>query len=110
MDQVILYVIIGVFFLLLAYSVWRNNNRSVASDPSDRDFSQRGSERPRYDDPDIRGSGSFGSPRSDDDLDWLSRRRQSRGSMERTASSSNRSSSNDSERVRGQGSFGRDKD
>jgi len=69
MGDLLPIIIIGAIILFIVYTMMKNQTR-MASDPDDRDFRTQGSERPRYDDPEIEGRGGFGRDkdrRRDDD-------------------------------------------
>jgi hypothetical protein len=128
-TTIVVLVIIG---LLLLYLFRRN--QSAANTGSG---SQMGSERPRYDDRNIQGQGSFGSDNSDNDRNYMPadrraedlrdaidpsiRRNQSdaqsasnderagAGAINRSPDRDEPRRTDDSPNVQGQGSFGRDK-
>jgi len=97
MGDISTYIIILVIVLLVAYLI----NRSQSRGGMYRDDSQ-GDESPYYDDPDIRGQGSFGRDASDNDISE-SRPRSS------FPSGPGPGSRRDSPNIRGRGSFGKDK-
>lgn len=104
MDDMTLYIIIGIFLALILYSIFRNN----ATRQSEPDYRQHGNEVPRHDDPNIRGSGSFGQEaqtQGREDLEWLRNRQNNAVNTPQQPSQS----TNDSPNIRGQGGFGRDK-
>jgi hypothetical protein len=128
-TTIVVLVIIG---LLLLYLFRRNQAPSNTGSGS-----QMGSERPRYDDRNIQGQGSFGSDNSDNDRNYMPadrraedlrdaidpsiRRNQSdaqsasnderagAGAINRSPDRDEPRRTDDSPNVQGQGSFGRDK-
>ncbi len=104
MNDIVIYAIVGIFVLLILYSIFRNNaNVAQRREP---DYRERGDEIPRHDDPNIRGSGSFGRPQEtrQSDFEWLRDRQGTSVDIPR-----NPTPTKDSPNVSGQGSFGRDK-
>jgi hypothetical protein len=78
-----------------------------------QDYSQRGDNRPEYDDPNINSGGSFGRPSGGQNSTYDSPDVQSRGTFGRSrgsdTSSGSTSQRNDSPKVQSRGSFGRSK-
>lgn len=105
MNDMMLYIIIGIFIFLILYSIFRNN--ANASQRREPDYRQRGGEVPRHDDPNIQGSGSFGRPQEEtrqSDFEWMRDRQDTTIDVPR-----NPKPQNDSANVTGRGGFGRDK-
>jgi len=96
MDDISTYIIILVIVLVVAYLINRSQSRGTAY----RDDYQ-GDEAPYYDDPDVRGQGSFGRDASDNDFE-----RRPSGGMSGPGPATPR---RDSPNIRGRGSFGKDK-
>lgn len=92
MDNLVTLCFIGMLFLLALFIL----PRIMGSGFGGRDYTQRGPEYPRYDDPNIRSRGSFGG--------WFGRGRSSGGSRSAPRGRV------DSPRIRSRGGFGRSKD
>jgi len=111
MENMLLYIIIGIFVLLIIYSIFNNQQSPrTTSDPENRDFRQRGDERPQYDDPGITGGGSFGrdgTSRNPVVADW-ERRNRDNDTSQRSKPKVSRDV--DDNKVTGRGGFGRDKE
>lgn len=112
MDDPMMMFVIALVVLILVYLLLRDTQRNVNNTnntPNDRDYGGvRGTERPRYDNPNVTGNGWFGNRRSQDELDWLrnSQRRVQEPSIREVGEDIRRV---DSDNVRGRGGFGRDK-
>lgn len=113
MNDLLPIIIIGALLLFVIYTVMKNQT-PVVTNPDNRDYRQGGNERPRYDDPEIRGQGSFGRDKSpyENDRDdnravpvWMEKERQ----RDLEAQQSQRSTYNDDPDIQGRGSFGRNK-
>ena len=98
MNDLLPYIVLGVIALIVIYSVMRAKRIPPYND--NRDFRGEGTERPRYDTPEIRGNGTFGRDKHDDKDTpaWL---RQSTRPLPDTSPESGNA-------IQGRGGFGKD--
>ncbi|MGB7341255.1 MAG: hypothetical protein WBC91_20325 [Phototrophicaceae bacterium] len=108
MDDPMMMFVIAIVVLVVIYILMKNMRNNTNNTQDNRDYRTQGSERPRHDDPNIAGSGTFGTRQSREELDWL------RSSQKRTEPPVVREVSRDvrnvdSSEIDGRGAFGRDK-
>jgi hypothetical protein len=98
MDMQTIFIIV-VIALLIMYLINRNQSRSGYGSGNPL---EPGNERPRYDDPDIEGRGSFGRDNDAESSSYMPRSSPGRDAVQPRPT-------RDSDNIRGRGGFGKDK-